>query len=371
MSVIYSISTAVPEFKHNQMDIFEFMRDVYSVSESENRSLKILYERSGIQTRYSTIADYSLPVEKRMFYPNSADLEPIPRVEERMEYFNHKALELAVEAIKKCLDNHTQVSEITDLITVSCTGVSAPGLDIMLVEELRLSSFINRSSVNFMGCYAAVHAMKQADAICKSKANAVVLIVCVELCTLHFQKDFDKDNIGANLLFADGAAALLVCGDEEFKTKNSPGLVIKNFYSEISLTGKSDMAWRIGGKGFLMTLSSYIPEMIKIGIKSLVHKALEKLELQTEQISHWAIHPGGRKILEVIQNELALGENQLDSSYKILREFGNMSSPTVLFVLKDIWDNKMNWTAESELIFGAGFGPGLTMETFVLENYNL
>ena len=370
MSVIYSISTAVPEFKHSQMDIFKFMSDVYSVPENETRSLKLLYERSGIETRYSTIPDFSLPADKRTFHPSTIDLEPFPRLEERMEYFNHKALELSVEAIKKCLGNETQVTQITDLITVTCTGISAPGLDIMLVEELKLNPTINRTSVNFMGCYAAIHAMKQADVLCKSNPEAVVLILCVELCTLHFQKEFDKDNIGANLIFADGASAMLICGDEKLKTKNNKGLRIKNFYSEISLSGKSDMAWQLGGKGFLMTLSSYIPELIKVGIKSLVHNALKKLTLEPSQISHWAIHPGGRKILEVIQNELNLEAKDLESSYRILRNFGNMSSSTILFVLKDICENKMQWNDENELIFGAGFGPGLTMETFVLEGIN-
>ena len=370
MSVIYSIATAVPEFKHAQSDIFQFMSDVYNVSENENRSLKILYERSGINTRYSTIADYSMPADKRTFYPNTKDLEPFPNLEHRMEYFNHKALELSVQAITKCVGNETKYSEITDLITVTCTGISAPGLDIALVEELKLNPTINRTSVNFMGCYAAIHAMKQADMISKINPKAVILIVCTELCTLHFQKDFDKDNIGANLLFADGAAALLITDETNPKAKNKKSLRINNFYSEISLSGKTDMAWQLSGKGFLMTLSSYIPELIKTGIKSLVNNALNKLNLQPENISHWAIHPGGRKILEVIQNELQLEKEHLQASYNVLSGYGNMSSPTILFVLKEIWETKMTWSNKKELIFGAGFGPGLTLETFVFENLN-
>ncbi len=367
MSAIYSISTAVPEFKHKQMDILEFMQAMSPSTETEQRSLKLLYERSGIETRYSTIPDYSVASDKRTFYPSTPDLEPFPRLEERMEYFNHKALELSVNAIKKCLDAHTQLNEITDLITVSCTGISAPGLDILLVEELHLKPNLNRTSINFMGCYAAIHGLKQADAICSKNPHAVVLLICVELCTLHFQKEHTKDTIGANLLFADGAAALLICANDNLKIQNKKRLQIKDFYSEISLSGKSDMAWQLGGKGFLMTLSSYIPELIKVGIKTLVQNALNNLHLTSQQIEHWAIHPGGRKILEVIQNELQLGSNDLESSYKVLKEFGNMSSPTVLFVLKDIWDRKLNWKKETELIFGAGFGPGLTMETFVLD----
>ena len=367
MSVIYSISTAVPEFKHKQESIFEFMSAIYGVGENEKRSLKLLYDRSGIESRYSTISDYSSLPEKRTFYPATADLEPFPKLEERMEYFNHKALELSVDAVNTCI-GAIPVSSITHLITVTCTGISAPGLDIMLVEALKLNANIHRSSINFMGCYAAIHALKQADLISKSDPNALVLIVCVELCTLHFQKDYDKDNIGANLLFADGASAVLV-GDESNATYTK-GLKMKNFYSEISLSGKSDMAWQIGGKGFLMTLSSYIPELIKVGIKSLVQNALERLNLQPDEIKHWAIHPGGRKILEVIQNELQLQAQDLEASYKVLKNYGNMSSPTILFVLKEIWQNKMQFTEQKELVFAASFGPGLTMETMVLENFN-
>ena len=232
---------------------------------------------------------------------------------------------------------------------------------------MQLNENINRTSINFMGCYAALHGLKQADYICKSEPDAVVVVICVELCTLHFQKIESEDNDTANILFADGACAALIVSDDFAAKNNLNGFGIKRFHSQIALNGKTDMAWRLTGTGFLMTLSSYIPQLIEKGIKTFFDKAINALGLKKEEIAHWAIHPGGRKILEVIQKELGLQKDDLESSFRVLRNYGNMSSPTVLFVLKDIWETKIK-KDKKELTFAAAFGPGLTMESLILEN---
>src|SRR5262249_9634016 len=149
-------------------------------------------------------------------------------------------------------------TEITHLITVSCTGMSAPGLDLQVMELMNLPKNIYRTSVNFMGCYAAIHALKISDTICKSDERARVMIVCTELCTLHFQKEGSIDNITSSLLFGDGAAAALVVHDDF----NEKGLTVDHFYSEVIDRGKKDMAWELSSSGFLMTLSGYIPELL-------------------------------------------------------------------------------------------------------------
>jgi predicted naringenin-chalcone synthase len=169
------------------------------------------------------------------------------------------------------------------------------------------------------------------------------------------------DNIAANLLFADGAAAALVCGD----SWKGEGLKIKDFYSCLELDGITDMAWNLSSKGFLMRLSSYIPQLIEKGFKKLVENALKDLQLEVKDITHWAIHPGGRKILDLIYKEMEFQNGALESSYQVLKQYGNMSSPSILFVLKDMWESKI--LGKNAKIFGAAFGPGLTMETFVLE----
>jgi len=361
MSVITHIGTALPDNKYKQVELADFMSDLFQYAEPQKKKLHTFYAKSGIETRYSVIPDYASTIEDRVFFPKTRNLVPFPSLEHRMHFFNKTAPELCIKAIEACIKNGIDYKNITHLITVTCTGLSAPGLDVELIQRLELNKNIHRTSVNFMGCYAAIHALKQADYICKSDPKAMVLIVCVELCTLHFQKIDDVDNITANLLFADGAAAAIVMSD----TAKEHGLQMDDFYSHVALKGKSDMAWQLSSHGFLMTLSSYIPDLIQGGIKVFFEEAIEQLSINKKDIDHWAIHPGGRKVLEVVQEELGIGPGQLDSSYKTLKDHGNMSSPTILFVLKDIMDNKAE---KGDKTFCVAFGPGLTMESAILQN---
>ncbi|HTM90917.1 MAG TPA: hypothetical protein VL095_00755, partial [Flavisolibacter sp.] len=183
MSKIISIGTAVPAYCHGQMDILKFMQTAYAPSDTDKRKLRFLYQQSGIKQRYSVIADYSRPLEDWKFYSQSENLEPFPSLEQRMMVFNKQAPLLSVDAIRDCLNHIHDPKKITHLITVSCTGMSAPGLDLQIMELMDLEKNIFRTSVNFMGCYAAIHALKIADAICKAEQQAQVLIVCTELCT--------------------------------------------------------------------------------------------------------------------------------------------------------------------------------------------
>lgn len=335
-----------------------FMQNVYAMNEQDRRKLKFLYHQSTIQHRYSVIPDYSRPVPEWKFYPHSENLEPFPSLEFRMSLYAKYAAPLSVDAIRNCLENHLASEDITHLITVSCTGMSAPGLDLQVLELMDLPKNIFRTSVNFMGCYAAIHALKMADAFCSADPDARVMIVCTELCTLHFQKEATADNIASSLLFGDGSAAVLVTG-EGFKGK---GLRLGNFYSEVVPRGKKDMAWELSSSGFLMTLSGYIPELIEEDFDSLVNRALEKKNISREEITQWCIHPGGRRILDAIRKCLSLPEDSLDAGYQVLQKYGNMSSPTILFVLKELMKEGQG------KVFGAAFGPGLTMETFVAEH---
>jgi predicted naringenin-chalcone synthase len=240
--------------------------------------------------------------------------------------------------------------------------MSAPGLDLEIMEAMGLPLNLWRTSVNFMGCYAAIHALKLADAVCLSNLNANVVIVCTELCTLHFQKEATIDNITSTLLFADGCAALLV------QPNNSAikGLTLKNFYAEVAFKGKKDMSWQLSSKGFLMTLTGYVPDLVKEDFKGMVNNALTNAEMALEDITHWCIHPGGKKIIEAIEKSTGLSKDKFHYSYDILNKYGNMSSPTILFVLQKIFDEiKETSSPIIPTIFAAAFGPGLTMETFI------
>lgn len=357
MSKIISIGTALPAYKNKQDDILKFMQLVFAMNNVENRKLKFLYHHSGIDYRYSVIPDYSCEINDWKFYPQTENLEPFPSLEQRINLFNEHAAPLSTEAIRSCIHENINANDITHLITVSCTGMSAPGLDLQIMELMDLPKNIYRTSVNFMGCYAAIHALKMADAICSQEKNAKVIIVCTELCTLHFQKEPTLDNITSSLLFGDGSAAVLVSNDDDKK-----GLRLDNFYSEVITKGKKDMSWELSSSGFLMTLSGYIPELLEEDFSPLVSRALEKAGMKKNEINHWCIHPGGKRILDAIYRSLEFNNGELDHSHETLKEIGNISSATILFVLKKIMETNSH---PDQKIFGAAFGPGLTMETFV------
>jgi predicted naringenin-chalcone synthase len=167
--------------------------------------------------------------------------------------------------------------------------------------------------------------------------------------------------MASSLLFGDGSAAVLVTPDDH----KSNGLRLTSFYSEIIPKGKKDMAWELSSTGFLMTLSGYVPELIEEDFEPLVGRSLQNTNIAANDITHWCIHPGGKRILEAIHKSLGFKNGELSSSYDILRRFGNMSSPTILFVLKEIMDSFRDQDTSNASVYGAAFGPGLTMETFV------
>lgn len=334
-----------------------FMSAIYRLDETEKRKLHFLYRHSGIENRYSVIDDFSQSCSEWDFIPQCNNM-PFSQLEDRMKVYAKEAAPLSVRAIKDCIEGHITAGEITHLITVSCTGMSAPGLDLQVAEAMQLPPSVFRTSVNFMGCYAAVHALKLAKLVCDTSPSANVVIVATELCTIHFQESYTADNAAAGLLFADGCAAVLVSGNS---SKAGTGLSLNGFYSQVAYRGKNDMAWQLSSKGFLMTLSGYVPDIVEEDIAQLVNNALQHYGLQKKDVKHWCVHPGGKKILEVIEKQLLLGKDALCSSRRILATHGNMSSPTVLFVLKDMLEQKHT----QGNIMGIAFGPGLTMETFI------
>jgi predicted naringenin-chalcone synthase len=354
---IVSIATATPQFAHKQQDILQYMQKAYQLDANEKRKLAFLYHHSGIETRHSAIPDFGSSNSGSKFLPQN-DQDPFPSIDQRMELYKNNASLISIEAIKKCIETHITTDQITHLITISCTGMSAPGLDLEIVEAMHLTPTLFRTSINFMGCYAAIHGLKLAKFICDSEPDAQVVLVATELCTLHFQKEYTVENASSSLLFADGSAAVLVNNN----SKHPKALQIESFHSQVAFQGKNDMAWEISSKGFLMTLSSYIPQLIKEDIELLIAAAIKKKDLTIQDISYWCIHPGGKKIVDVIEEKLTLTADQTKFARKILTENGNMSSPTILFVLKEIMESPIK---SGDNVFGIAFGPGLTMETFL------
>jgi len=360
LAKIISIATAVPEYKHTQQHLLEFMEGAYGADEKQKRILSYLYNHSGIETRYSVIPDFTLPVSEWQFFPKTTDLEPFPNLEHRMKWFHKHAMPLSLQSATKCIDGIIHKDEITHLITVSCTGMSAPGLELQLMEAMGLSPDTSRTAINFMGCYAAIHGLKMAGDIANANPGSKVLVVCTELCSLHFQKIFSEDTITAPLLFGDGSAAVLVAGDNDLRQ----GLKLESFYSEVLKDEKDSMTWNLSSTGFVMTLSADVPDIFRADIGAMKERALAKAGMDDDAITHWCIHPGGKRILQAIGAGLGLTDEQLAVSYSILRNYGNMSSATVLFVLKENWGKLMEDKGAN--VFAAAFGPGLTMESLIM-----
>ncbi|MBO3270143.1 type III polyketide synthase [Hymenobacter defluvii] len=365
-SYLCAIGTANPPHRIPQSQIARFMADALSFDEAETRRLGALYRASGIGQRYSVLPDYAEENGNFTFFPNTPQLEPFPRVGPRMEQYRAHALPLAVAAVQSCLTQLQDASlphSITHLVTVSCTGMYAPGLDIELVEALGLSPHVQRTCVNFMGCYAAFNGLKLADAFCRADAQARVLVVCAELCTLHFQKRRDDDDLVSNALFGDGAAAALV---QAQPAAHGPSLSLQAFHCDLVPDGRADMAWHINDFGFEMTLSSYVPGLIKQGIQHLADGLLARLPVRMSDIKLFAIHPGGRRILEAIEQALGLTHHDNRFAYQVLRDYGNMSSATVLFVLAELMRD-LTPAQDGAPVLSFAFGPGLTLEALLME----
>jgi predicted naringenin-chalcone synthase len=364
MTNLISIGTAVPDYSFQQQDIIPLMLKLYKLDKTESRKLSFQYRLSDIKKRHTIVKDYgNSNSDGWNFIPSNLE-NPFPNLEERMNIYNREALPLSLRAIENCLAETDIIpSDITHIISVSCTGMSAPGLDLQITEALNLPPDTYRTSVNFMGCYAAVHAMKQAWQICESSKKAAnVLIVLTEFCSLHFHKDFSPDSASSALLFSDGCAAMLLSNS----IKGNLGLQLRDFYSRVIYKGKKDMAWELSSQGFRITLSSYIPEILNEDIQSLTEYAFQHYGITKGKFTHFALHPGGKRILQALQNQLGLTDDQMKYSKHILAEYGNMSSPSVVFVLKEIINSISK--GETANIFGIALGPGLTMESFFCSN---
>jgi alpha-pyrone synthase len=359
-----AIGTANPAHKIAQQEAARFMQESLALSNDKKRKLKALYRLSGIKNRYSVLEDYSKSYGYYDFFPNSENLEPFPSTRDRMQVYAKEATQLGLKAISQCLQQlpDFKQEEITHLLTVSCTGMHAPGIDIEIVRSLGLPGHVRRTAINFMGCYAAFNALKLAHDICQANSNSKVLVVCVELCTLHFQNKADDDNLLSNALFGDGAAALLV----EAEKRESLQFSFENFYCDLAYEGINDMAWRIGDHGFEMRLSSYIPDFVKGGISKLSHKLLAAFKNQLNDKVYYAIHPGGKRILEAIEQALGLSREDNRYAYDVLANYGNMSSSTVVFVLKSLM-NDLTGKDRDKPVVSFAFGPGLTLESMLLK----
>jgi predicted naringenin-chalcone synthase len=355
MSVyIQSIASEVPETCYPQSFIREKMKGWLKASRRLNRYIDTIYNHTSIDKRHTVIADTDA-----FFKTSDTGKVSVPTTKARNDMFTAAAKKMCVEVagnvIRRC--TNADFNDITHLVTVSCTGFFNPGPDYEIIKALDLNKSVQRYNIGFMGCYAAFPALRLAHAICRSDPDAAVLIVAIELCTLHAQLKDDSDSLRSGALFADGVAAVVVSAKDP--APNSRVLELDHFESTLMPDSEHDMAWTIGDTGFEMVLSQYIPRIIESNIRAIVEPLLARRRMDLSDVDHWAVHPGGRAVLDKIESSLGL-HNRLEDSRNVLKQYGNMSSATVLFVLKRILEKPAAKGRES--VVSMAFGPGLTAE---------
>jgi alpha-pyrone synthase len=312
--------------------------------EAQSRALfDRMARRAQIDHRYSVLRPDADParVDADGFYGTDA----FPDTARRMEAYRRYALPLAKQALDRI-----DLSGVTHLIVTSCTGFYAPGLDLEIVAHYGLAPSVERTMIGFMGCYAAFNALKLARHIVRSEHTARVAILNLELCTLHLQQGGTLENVLSFLIFADGCAASIVSAEPQ-------GLLLESFRTTLLPDSADQITWRIGGAGFDMTLSGKVAGSIAGALPSRLPQLLEGA--QREEIALWAVHPGGRTILDAVRGGAGLPEDRLAVSRDVLRRFGNMSSATIMFVLAGI----LNDPAATGEGCAMAFGPGLTVES--------
>jgi predicted naringenin-chalcone synthase len=362
--VISGIGTATPCRQIAQADAARLAVAFANAEPGAERTLSAIYRQTRIRSRGSVILEDpgDQPYRQRFFPPAEQDDERGPTTAARMERYAAEAGGLAYAAAALALERAGVVpSMVTHLVTCSCTGFATPGVDLELVDSLGLPADVSRTHVGFMGCHGAFNALRVADAFATADPRAVVLVVCVELCSLHFQYGSRSDLVVANSIFADGAAAVVGSGG----AGGPPGWRLEAQWSRILPESRDEMGWIIGDHGFEMNLSARVPGLVGSGLPDLVSRALAERSLTPERIDAWAVHPGGPRVLAAVQEALALDPCRLEVSRAVLEGHGNMSSATILFILERLFAEA---ASADTTCMAMAFGPGLTTELALFEH---
>ncbi|GIW95552.1 MAG: chalcone synthase [Pirellulaceae bacterium] len=372
--VIRAIGTATPQHWVAQPEAAQFAMALCCNTDNHKAALPVLYRHSGVHRRYSVLLATSSNGSRatQSFYlPPSEESRFGPSTEERMRRYQVDAPPLAVAAARAALGGSgIPASQITHLVTVSCTGFHSPGWDITLMGELPLPNHVSRTHIGFMGCHGALNALRVARAFVESDPEARVLLCAVELCSLHHQYGWDPQQIVANALFADGAACLIGTAepDDGPETRRyachstGPFWILRDQASTLIPGSLSMMSWTIGDHGFRMSLSPQLPDLLRWQLGPCLDHWLERQRMVRTDIRSWAIHPGGPRILKAVAEALGLDDGQLASSREVLAEFGNMSSASILFVLRRLQEVRAPLPCVA-----LAFGPGITVEAALFD----
>jgi predicted naringenin-chalcone synthase len=361
---LLGFATASPTYtipQHNSVAVASsFVHDQPKVT----KVLPAVYRRTQVQRRASVLLEGpSEEIVDQTFYPPAVDtLDRGPTTANRMLRFQTESGPIACRAAAAALRDASIAAEsITHLVTVTCTGFYSPGFDIDLIVDMGLSRDVQRVQVGFMGCHAVVNALRVARAIVQSDPDAKVLIVSVELCSLHYQYGGDADSIIANALFADGCGALVVGQRDQHQPEKTESLRIRDTGSRLVADSRDAMSWSIGDNGYQMTLAATVPGIIERELHGYLESYLGHRGMKISDIAGWAVHPGGPRVLGSVEKALGLPSTALEISRDVLGQNGNMSSATLVFILQRMRELEIRtpWLM-------LGFGPGLEIELALL-----
>lgn len=357
---ILGIGTAVPAHSIGQQEAAELAKEFCCRTDEETQLLPLLYRKTRVKRRGSVLLEKNADATVQSFFPPAEESAHGPTTQQRMERYAREAVPLAVEASRRALAAaQVQADRIGQLVTVSCTGFQAPGFDVALIRDLGLPRTTGRIQVGFMGCHGAINGLRTAQALVEARPESRVLLSAVELCSLHFHYGWDPEKIVANALFADGAASLVAGSGAA--AKNTDGWRVEATGSMLFPDSEEAMTWRIGDHGFVMTLSARVPSLITAHLKPWLEEWLASQGVGLKEVRSWAIHPGGPRILSSVVQSLGLPDQSAAVSAEVLAQQGNMSSATLLFILKQLME-----TRAPRPCVALGFGPGLVAEAALL-----
>ena len=353
---ILAIGTAVPSARLLQPSTRDFFAAQPGVSRLTARLIGAAFDSSAIDTRYSVIGGFG---QGPNLFTDDGETLRAPGTGERNDLYRREAPPLSAAAAREALQGSGYAAEeVTHVVTASCTGFFAPGPDYLLVRELGIPTSAERTHIGFMGCAAAFPALRAATRICDAQPGSVVLVVCTELCSLHIRSSSDPEQIVASAVFGDGAGAAVVASAAP---RRGDALEVGAFSTAITSEGEEDMDWTIGDHGFQMRLTANVPRIIGREIAGVVESMLGADADPSTEIDAWAVHPGGRSVLDRVQDGVQLPDEAMVHSRAVLRDFGNMSSATILFILQRILADAS--LPDGARVAGLCFGPGLTVET--------
>ncbi len=358
---IVGIGTAVPRTRLDQSDVRDLFAGQPDLDRLSRRLIGAAFDQSAISSRHTVLPE--LAAGRSSGSGDSPFVDPVtrrigsPLTGVRNDVYVREAPPLFAAAARDALARaQVDPHEVTHVVTASCTGFFAPGPDFRLVRDLGLSRTVSREHLGFLGCAAALPALRSAARICAADPSALVLVVCAEVCTIHLRSSSDTDQIVSSAVFADGAAAAVVTSSPRAGIRR---LELERFATAITDEGEAAMGWTIGDHGFEMILTAEVPRIVGREVQA----ALAPLRAGGE-VDAWAVHPGGRSILDHVESAFDLRGDALRHSREVLRDYGNMSSATILFILQRL-------LADDALPDGANtlavaFAPGLTVESALL-----